>query len=181
MFVPHNDPIEREALAALVERGLSTTEIAAELGRHPRIVAAWLREFGLETSEAVRRRQGQVRPDTRRLGVCERHGEGEFVARSEGGWRCVRCRSEQVAASRRRRKAQLVAEAGGRCLICGYDRCVAALQFHHLDPSAKRFGVAHRGFARSLARARDEAAKCVLLCSNCHAEVETGLTEVPMK
>lgn len=175
------ETIDREALATLVERGRSTTQIAAELGRHPRIVVAWLREFGLETSEAVRRRQDGVERDTRRQGICPRHGQGEFVARSEGGWRCVRCRSEQVAASRRRRKAQLVVEAGGRCVICGYDRCTAALQFHHIDPRTKSFGVAQRGFARSLSRARDEVAKCVLLCSNCHAEVEAGFAEVPME
>jgi hypothetical protein len=31
------------------------------------------------------------------------------------------------------------------------------------------------GATRSLERNRREAAKCVLLCSNCHAEVEAGL------
>ena len=34
-------------------------------------------------------------------------------------------------------------------------------------------------FARSLARCRQEAAKCVLLCANCHAEVEAGVAELP--
>jgi hypothetical protein len=80
---------------------------------------------------------------------------------------------------RRRVKQTLVAEAGGRCILCGYDRCVRALEFHHVDPATKRFGVALRGVARSLERARAEAAKCVLLCSNCHMEVEAGLASVP--
>lgn len=72
----------------------------------------------------------------------------------------------------------LVAEAGGRCAICGYDRHVAALEFHHLDPNAKEFGLAQRG-AHSIDRLRDEIGKCVLLCSNCHAEVEAGFVELP--
>jgi 5-methylcytosine-specific restriction endonuclease McrA len=72
-------------------------------------------------------------------------------------------------------KAILVAEAGGACAECGYSRSVAALQFHHLDPAHKRFSVAGRGLTRSLAEARKEAQKCVLLCSNCHAEVEAGV------
>jgi 5-methylcytosine-specific restriction endonuclease McrA len=75
-------------------------------------------------------------------------------------------------------KELLVAEAGGHCLVCGYDRCVGALQFHHLDPSQKLFAIAGQGAARSLTRAREEVAKCVLLCSNCHAEVEAGLISI---
>jgi hypothetical protein len=57
---------------------------------------------------------------------------------------------------------------------------VGALHFHHLDPAAKQFGISGRGFTRSLAKMRDEAAKCVLLCSNCHAEVEAGIASLPL-
>jgi hypothetical protein len=41
-------------------------------------------------------------------------------------------------------KEILVAEAGGSCLICGYDRYAGALQFHHLDPATKSFGLGLR-------------------------------------
>jgi hypothetical protein len=58
--------------------------------------------------------------------------------------------------------------------LCGYDRCAGALHFHHLDPAEKSFHLSMQGVARSLARAREEMAKCVLLCANCHAEVEAG-------
>lgn len=74
-------------------------------------------------------------------------------------------------------RAQLVAEAGGGCSLCGYARYVGALHFHHVDPAAKSFEIGG-GATRSLARNRQEAAKCVLLCSNCHAEVEAGLISV---
>ena len=67
-----------------------------------------------------------------------------------------------------------MADAGGACQICGYSRSIAALEFHHLDPSAKSFSVAERGLTRSLERARQEANKCLLVCSNCHAELEVG-------
>ncbi|MEA2179365.1 MAG: hypothetical protein QOG77_2662 [Solirubrobacteraceae bacterium] len=86
----------------------------------------------------------------------------------------MRCQSEQVIERRRRLRAQLVAEAGGACVLCGYHRYVGALHFHHVDPSTKRFQLGG-GATRSLERNRREAAKCVLLCSNCHAEVEAGL------
>jgi 5-methylcytosine-specific restriction endonuclease McrA len=93
---------------------------------------------------------------------------------SRGYYRCLGCRAEAVTRRRRKVKAALVAEFGGRCAVCGYDRAPAALQFHHLDPTTKSFNLAYRGVARSLERARAEAAKCVLLCANCHAEVEHG-------
>jgi hypothetical protein len=75
---------------------------------------------------------------------------------------------------RRKVKAILVQEAGGACLLCGYNRYIGALHFHHRDPEDKAFGVSGLGVTRSIERARAEANKCVLLCSNCHAEVENG-------
>jgi hypothetical protein len=104
----------------------------------------------------------------------------EFVQRGDtGSWRCIPCRSEAVTDRRRRVKAILVAEAGGACVVCGYDRCLAALQFHHLRPEEKRFSLGDKGLARSLEKARAEARKCVLLCANCHAEVEAGVVRLP--
>jgi hypothetical protein len=73
-------------------------------------------------------------------------------------------------------KQLLIEESGGRCAVCGYAKYQGALQFHHLDPSQKAFGVSGRGMTRAIAKARAEAKKCVLLCANCHAEVEAGVT-----
>jgi hypothetical protein len=116
----------------------------------------------------------------RKQGICSVHGEVEFVQRGDTGtWRCVPCRAEAVTDRRRRVKAILVEEAGGRCATCGYDRCMAALQFHHVDPKTKHFSLGRKGVARSLERARAEARKCVLLCANCHAEVEAGVLGLP--
>ena len=67
---------------------------------------------------------------------------------------------------RRKRKADLVAAYGGRCIDCGYATCPEELQFHYRDPSTKDFGLGH--FNGSLARLSAEAAKCDLVCANCH-------------
>jgi hypothetical protein len=69
----------------------------------------------------------------------------------------------------------LVEEAGGACKLCGYARCLSALEFHHLAPAEKQFSLSQHGVTRSIERAREEAQKCVLLCANCHAEVEAGV------
>jgi len=76
-------------------------------------------------------------------------------------------------------KAILVQEAGGRCCICGYDRNMRALHFHHLEPQLKRHSINAKGVALALEKLRAEARKCVLLCSNCHAEVEDRMASIP--
>ena len=164
--------IERERLSQMVARGLTTRAIAEEVGLSPSTVRHWLRRYGMRTQRG--RTGWTAAAGERFLDDCRRHGRTTFVARTDGQRRCLRCRSEAVASRRRRIKELLVAEAGGACVLCGYRRCVAALHFHHIDATDKRFSLGHAGITRSLAEARAEAAKCALLCANCHAEVESG-------
>jgi hypothetical protein len=81
---------------------------------------------------------------------------------------------DAVAKRRRRTKEILVADAGGRCIRCGWGEHPSGLGFHHLDPAKKEFGLSEKGVTLSLERARREAAKCALLCHNCHAMVGAG-------
>jgi predicted HNH restriction endonuclease len=65
-----------------------------------------------------------------------------------------------------------VAYLGGKCKICGYDKCATALEFHHPDPLAKDFTISRKAtWSESLIK---ELGKTVLLCSNCHREVHAG-------
>jgi hypothetical protein len=57
--------------------------------------------------------------------------------------------------------------------------CFGALEFHHLDPGEKRLEVNAKGVSLALETLRAEAQKCILLCANCHAEVERGLATLP--
>ena len=110
---------------------------------------------------------------------CKEHGVTRFQIDTRGTYRCLQCRSARVAKRRRKVKRILVEEAGGRCVLCGYDRCVQALHFHHVDPGAKGFSLSFGGYTHGIDRLRREAEKCVLVCSNCHAEVESGLVALP--
>ena len=167
-------PIEREELAALVDGGASIAQIAETLQRGTNSVRHWLRRYELDTAGTIRRRAARGLTTGTELMACPHHGLTEFRLKPQGGFRCLRCRSEAVTRRRRKVKAILVDEAGGACALCGYDRCPGALHFHHVDPAVKSFELSAEGFARSIERARAEASKCVLLCSNCHAEVESG-------
>lgn len=111
--------------------------------------------------------------------ACRRHGETAYVLDGRGYYRCRRCRAEAVSRRRRKVKETLVREAGGACAICGYGESMRALHFHHLEPSEKRIEINAKGVVLSLETLRAEARKCVLLCSNCHAEVEDGSASIP--
>lgn len=110
--------------------------------------------------------------------TCKVHGETKF-AYYEGAkrWRCLKCQSE--ATQRRRDKVKLMAieYKGRKCCKCGYNKCVEALEFHHLDPTQKDFGIASKGYTRSWSKIKAELDKCILVCSNCHREIHSGLIE----
>jgi transposase len=88
--------------------------------------------------------------------------------------------SENVKRWRENTKRRMVASLGGKCCLCGYNRCIKSLDFHHLDPSVKEasFGyfMAHPA---KWGKMVEELRKCVLLCSNCHGEVHCDMQVVP--
>ena len=82
--------------------------------------------------------------------------------------------ARKVAAEQRRKalRDRAIDHLGGKCRICGYDECPAAMDFHHLDPYAKDFAIS--AGSTSWQRIEPELKKCVLLCANCHREVHDG-------
>lgn len=107
--------------------------------------------------------------------VCKKHGLTSFALEGSGYYRCRSCRSERAIEIRRGIKQALVDEHGGCCAICGYDRCIGAFHFHHPDPTLKECEVSNQW---SLRAAKREASKCVMVCSNCHTELELGVVSL---
>jgi excisionase family DNA binding protein len=178
--------LTRQQLEPLVEQRLTLRQIAEQLNVSISTVRRWLKRHGLPTDSAYRRRQREV-AEARLTGVrsvtmnCRHHGRTEFVILRNDSARCRKCRADAVARRRRKVKEILVEEHGGACRLCGYDRHVAALEFHHLNPKEKSFGLARRGITRAIEKVRAEAAKCILLCANCHALVEVGAITLPAR
>lgn len=105
---------------------------------------------------------------------CAKHGLVKHFKSTKYFWKCQQCNVELVSEARRRNKQKLIDYHGGKCVKCGYDRCVAALEFHHTEPEHKDFGIGKYG-TRSLKRLIEETKKCILVCSNCHKEIHYSI------
>ena len=103
------------------------------------------------------------------------------MIQGRGHHRGKRSRQDRVAQHRRGIKQILVSEAGECCAICGHQSNLGALQFHRVNPVAKRIEINRSGAILSHEAMRAEAAKCVLLCANCHAEVGCGSAVLPVR
>lgn len=82
---------------------------------------------------------------------------------------------QAVTKRRRLLKLKSIELKGGKCQICGYNKHPGALDFHHVDPATKSFAISGGGFSRSWKSLQAELQKCILVCANCHREIELGL------
>jgi hypothetical protein len=74
-------------------------------------------------------------------------------------------------------KQKAIEYMGGKCLVCGYDKSTASLDFHHLDETTKEFGFSGN-YNISWTRFQKELDKCVLVCANCHREIHCGIIQL---
>ena len=82
-----------------------------------------------------------------------------------------------VKTFRKRTKEKAVEYKGGKCSICNYDRCVSALEFHHLEPSKKDFTLS-QSMNIAWNKVKEELDKCILVCANCHREIHEGIIKI---
>lgn len=85
-----------------------------------------------------------------------------------------KCRTRQTK-NRRQWLTDIKMESGGKCKVCGYNRCLDALDFHHIDPSIKEEGIGKLLGRKGLDTVRAEVKKCVLICCRCHREIHSRL------
>lgn len=105
--------------------------------------------------------------------VCGRH----YIYSKTSGHTLTLCNSCSVNRYKKDLKLRMVTYCGGKCLVCGYSRCLDALDFHHVDESTKLFDISG-SHCRAWLVIKEELDKCVLLCSNCHRELHAGFVTV---
>ena len=83
---------------------------------------------------------------------------------------------QNIKTFRQRLKERAVYVLGSKCQICGYDKCITALEFHHINPNEKDINFSDN-VNRSWITTRNEIQKCILVCANCHREIHAGLID----
>ena len=108
-----------------------------------------------------------------KIKLCPIHGETEFHFYEKSGrngqWKCLKCESELAVLKKQKYKLKMIQYKGGKCEICGYDKNIAALEFHHLNPEEKEFTVSDTH--HSWEDTQKELDKCICVCANCHREL----------
>ena len=92
---------------------------------------------------------------------------------------CKPCTTAQTVERQRAFKQKCIEYKGGACVKCGYNKCAAALDFHHMDPTQKDISIARMRHTRFDERVMKELDKCILVCSNCHREIHWELRKTP--
>lgn len=110
----------------------------------------------------------------RELRICKRHGEMIHVRENNGQFRCRKCRNMYVVQNRVRQKQKLIEFHGGKCIKCGYNKSIWALEFHHRIPKEKKFSISADGLTMNFNKLLEESKKCDLVCANCHREIESS-------
>jgi hypothetical protein len=111
---------------------------------------------------------------------CKKHGLTDFAFVKNGKnsknnrYRCRKCAIDAVNKRRRLLKEKAVIYKGGKCQKCNYNKYMGALEFHHIEKN-KEFGIGAKGYTRSWEALKKELDKCILVCSNCHKEIEAGI------
>lgn len=88
--------------------------------------------------------------------------------------------SQNVINCIKRRKHNLKRVFGSKCCLCGFNDFEEALDFHHVNPKEKLFGIsASNATTKSLEAQLEESKKCILVCANCHRGIHAGILQIP--
>lgn len=120
-------------------------------------------------------------PNEKKCPMCKEVKDNSLFYRRRNGSDlnvyCKACSIEEALNRQRKFKRNCIEYKGGKCEMCGYDRCDAALEFHHKNPSEKDFSLAHVKLTSFSDKIRQELDKCMILCANCHREEHIRITE----
>ena len=113
-------------------------------------------------------------PQEQQCPICQK----KFINKQKNRHYCYECIPEGISSDKRQlAKARafkhfLVKYKGGKCEICGYNKCEGALDFHHKNPQEKDVEISKWDFNynQDIQIYLKEVDKCMLLCANCHRE-----------
>lgn len=167
--------MNKDTLLQLIENKKSSREIASALNISTTSVYYWLNKYDLKTYYSTR----VIKSDTRECTHCNTIKPlSEFgyknAAKTRQSFICRCCVNAKIRLRAKSLKLLCVSYKGGKCNICSYNRCLYALEFHHINQNEKEFEITGFKSTSLTAKLRNELDKCVLLCANCHREAHFG-------
>lgn len=122
-----------------------------------------------------------VKPGRFLCSKCKENKEAEaFYLNTDGSRKhsyCKECQTKNVLDRQHLWKEKAIAYKGGKCVCCGYFKYHGALEFHHLNPDEKDYGLA-AGRLKKFETSKAELDKCILVCANCHREIHGNLIQL---
>lgn len=178
--------MEYTILKSLVDQKLSIRDIAKTINKSSTSVRYWLKKYNLKTvhnsfidgyigENSILRLNGATIQNCSNCGILLNEDTG-YWRKNKNQWqaKCKKCLNKLSVDRWRNNKKRAVEYKGGKCERCGYDRCIDALEFHHIDPTQKDKNFSNIKI-RKWEDQKKELDKCICVCANCHREVHFEL------
>jgi len=157
--------MNKELLIEQINQGYSTWKIAELNNTTQPNIRYWLKKYNFKTQRTI----NSIENNRICLTCNNTKSQEQFYKRGEKYMsHCIDCFLKNNTIKRQQVKQQCVDYLGGKCSKCGYNKCIAALDFHHLDVTQKDKTYVNNRM--SFEKLKPELDKCVLLCANCHRE-----------
>lgn len=171
--------MDKDLLVYFIEQGFSTRQLSSEFNIDESTIRYWLKKYNLKTKNKSFS-DGYINPNIKRVKIDNQFCRGcKVLLTSDNGYYrkgrktystyCRQCRSKNALEARIRFKKDCIEYKGKNCINCGYDKNIAALEFHHINPKEKEMQPS-KMIGKPQEFIKNELDKCVLFCSNCHRE-----------
>ena len=172
--------MKKEFLLEKLNQGMSLNQISSETNKSLTSIRHWMKKYSIPSPNKSFKDVGKKDyGETRFCPRCEKNcSTSDFYNRrgkENSSVYCKKCTNLQTVERQRNFKKQMVDYKGGKCVKCGYDKCISALEFHHLNPNEKEFTLSHLKNYRFDEIIMNELDKCDLVCANCHREIHYEL------
>lgn len=167
--------MKKEEIELMIGANMSIADIAENTGKSKSGIRYWLRFYKLKTNHPnTKLGEKYIKTEDKKCPKCNiEKTKDYFYKRRDGSdfsTYCKDCTRQDTIDRQRKLKQLCVTYKGGECSKCGYNKCIGALDFHHLNPDEKDFSIGHLKNYSFSDKIKKELDKCVLLCSNCHRE-----------
>lgn len=174
--------ISKLDLENLLKENSSLRSISKLTGKSLTSIRYWIKKYQLSLDKS--KIPHELKSSRFCPRCCQEKGIQEFYKKrgiQYASSYCKSCTTRQTVERMINFKSLCVEYKGGKCIVCGYNKYHGALEFHHMNPDDKDFTISQMRKYSFDNLVKFELDKCVLLCANCHREVENGLVLINEK